>query len=383
MVQSIAIADLLSRADAGEELLILDVRNAQEFAAWRLEGRRPVETVHVPYFDFIEDPEGSIARIPQHRDVVVLCAKGGSSEMVAELLLDAGRRARNASGGMIAYGDYLQPVKVPLDPGAGFEIWQMNRRGKGCLSYVVRAGGEAVVVDPSRCADAYVDFVAHLGARVVRVLDTHVHADHLSGGPELAERASAPYFVNAGEGTAMRRTVDALADGDFIRLGGAGLEVQVLAAPGHTPGSTLFRVGRRHLLSGDTLFVSGVGRPDLGGHVVAWGRALFRTLRERIAPMPDDTVVLPAHFSSASEIGADGIVSGRLGELRRGVPEMRIMDERKFIDVMEAAVKTPPPAYEHLIRANLGLENPSEEQIAEWELGKNQCAASANIAASR
>jgi glyoxylase-like metal-dependent hydrolase (beta-lactamase superfamily II)/rhodanese-related sulfurtransferase len=385
---SIEVGELLSRVDAGLPVLLLDVRNDEEFETWRFEGRRPLATVHIPYFDFIEDAAGAIGRLPREREIVVLCAQGGSSAMVVDMLREAGVAARNVAGGMVAYGEYLQPVKVPVDSGeaASWELWQVNRRGKGCLSYVVRSGGDAIVVDPSRDVGWYESFVRQrLGAEIIRVLDTHVHADHLSGGPALAARARVPYFVSAGEGSELRHPVEPLTDGQALSLGGrAGvtLQVGIMATPGHTPGSTSYLVGQRHLLTGDTLFVKSVGRPDLGGHVVEWGRALFHTLRERLATLPEDTVILPAHFAGADEIGPDGIVAGRLGLLRRAVPELRITTEEAFVAAMRAALTPPPAAYAEIVRANLGLSAVDPDKATEWELGKNQCAASARPAVS-
>lgn len=377
---SVEVGELLSRLDRGEKVVLLDVRNQDEYESWKLEPRRPVETVHVPYFDFIEDGDAAIARVPRGRELVVLCAKGGSSEMVVKLLKDAGVRAANIAGGMIAYGIYLEPVRLPLEGGEAdrFELWQVNRRGKGCLSYVIVSGGEAVVVDPSRRASWYEAFARERGARVVQVLDTHVHADHVSGGPELARRAQAPYHVSAGAGFELRQPVTPLGDGQQIRLGGdagVSIEVRVIRTPGHTPGSTSFLVGGRYLLTGDTLFVASVGRPDLGGHVVEWGRELYLSLKERLADLPAETRVLPAHFGSQAEIGAEGVVWGRLGELRASVPELQLADADAFVDAVRRGVKEPPPAYAEIIKLNLGARA-SEEQVAEWELGKNQCAAS-------
>jgi glyoxylase-like metal-dependent hydrolase (beta-lactamase superfamily II)/rhodanese-related sulfurtransferase len=352
MAEGIGIGEVLLRADRGEKLLLLDVRNDEEFEAWRLEAKRPIETIHVPYFDFIEDAEGSIAKVPKGKDLVVLCAKGGSSEMVADLLAESGIRARSVTGGMIAYGAHLEIARVCTQP---IEIHQLNRRGKGCLSYLIRAGKDAVVVDPTRNVDVYLDLARRLGCSIRCVLDTHVHADHLSGRPELANRAAAKDALDPGE----------------------SIPIRAIASPGHTPDSLLYLVGERYLLTGDTLFVSGVGRPDLGGEVEAWGRELFRTLRERIACLADDVVVLPAHCGGPAEIGADGVVSARLGSLRRDLQEMKIREERSFVEAMRAAVREPPAAYARIVRANRGLETPSEEEKLEWELGKNRCAAEA------
>src|SRR5262245_5957125 len=381
---SVTVAELLARADAGEPLLVLDVRNDEEWQAWRLEGRRPIETVHIPYFDFIEDPAACQRRLPRQRDIVAVCAQGGSSVMVVDTLREAGIAAQSLVGGMVAYGEYLQPVRVPVDEaGATWELWQVNRRGKGCLSYVVRASREAIVVDPSRDVAWYEAFVGGLGARIVRVLDTPVHADHVSGGSALAARVKAPYSVKAGEGVECKHAIEPLADGQNITLGGdAGvtLDVRIMAAPGHTPGSSVYLIGRRHLLTGDTLFVRSVGRPDLGGHVVEWGRALFHTLRDRFSTLPDDTVVLPAHYAGPDEIGSGGVVSAPLAVLRRTVPELQIRDEEAFVGAMQQAVKPAPATYGEVIRVNLGLAPVDAEKATEWELGKNQCAAGATHA---
>ncbi len=129
------IAELLAKLDSGKSVTVLDVRNGDEFANWKIEARRPFPVVHIPYFDFIEDEESAIRRFPaSDNELVVVCAKGGSSEMVAELLRGANVAAENLAGGMIEYGEFLQPAEVPLhqvDQGR-FEIWQFNRRGKGC-----------------------------------------------------------------------------------------------------------------------------------------------------------------------------------------------------------------------------------------------------------
>ncbi len=378
---SVEVRELLPRLDRGDSILLLDVRNQDEYESWKLEARRPVDTVHLPYFDFIEDTEAALARVPRDRELVVLCAKGGSSEMVVELLGEAGVRARNVTGGMIAYGVYLQPVKLPLSAAeaARFTIWQVNRRGKGCLSYVIVSGGEAVVVDPSRHVEWYEGFVRAEGSRIVRVLDTHIHADHVSGGPALALRLGVPYFVCAGKGFELRHPVTPLADGQQIRVGGdqgVSIEVRVIHTPGHTPGSTSFLVDGRSLLTGDTLFVAGVGRPDLGGHVLEWGRELFVSLKQRLADLPAETRVLPAHYAGLAEISAEGVVWGRLGDLRASVPELQLATAEAFAEAVRGAVKDPPAAYAEIIQVNLGAKA-SEEQVSEWELGKNQCAASA------
>jgi len=370
----------------GETPPILDVRNEDEFAAWKIEGTRPLAHLNMPYFGFIDEPEHSTERVAQAGDAWIgVCAKGDSSAFVTEILREQGLKAVNLIGGMEAWGNLHVPVRV--DDGRvgagtrGFELWQINRYGKGCLSYVILAGGQAIVVDASRHLEIYEAFLRERGATLVQVLDTHVHADHLSGGAELARRAGAPFFVAAGEGVEPRREVRPLADGTELTLGGtdggAAVTVRVIATPGHTPGSACYLVDGRWLLSGDTIFVSGIGRPDLGGQVEAWGGALFHTLhRGPLSTLPDEVVVLPAHFASPAELDRGGVVERRLGDIRAASPELGLPTEAAFIEAMRRAVKSPPDVYQKIIAANLSLADVPGEQASEWELGKNQCAAS-------
>jgi len=360
----------------GESPAILDVRNAEESAAWKIEGRRPLAYLNVPYFGFIDEPERSAEQVAAVGDTwITVCAKGDSSAFVAEILRERGMRAVNLLGGMEAWGNLHVPVRVG---GAhNFELWQIDRYGKGCLSYVVIAAGQAIVVDASRHLEVYESFLQQRGAKLVHALDTHVHADHLSGGAALARRAGAPFFVAVGEGVAPRADVRPLADGAEMRLGGSdGVVVSVIATPGHTPGSTCYLVDGRWLLSGDTLFVNGIGRPDLGGQVEAWGRALFRTLHTGpLSRLSDEVVVLPAHFAAPAELDADGVVRRRLGDIRAASPELRLGTESAFVEAMRAAVKPPPEVYQQIIAANNSPAAVPDAQASEWELGKNQCAA--------
>jgi len=379
-VPTVDVGELLGKLDRGDHVVILDVRNDEEFKDWKLEALRPVETVHLPYFEFIEDADASIAKTPKGHDLVVLCAQGGSSEMIVGMLQDAGIASRNVKGGMVAYGEYLEPLKVPLaaEDAARFDVWQINRRGKGCLSYFVVSGGEAVLVDAMRMTEWYEDFARQIGVRIVHVLDTHIHADHISGGPALASRLGVPYSVNAGPDFELRQKVAPLTDGQILQVGGAhgvSIEVRIIRTPGHTPGSTSYLIGGTYLLTGDTVFVTSVGRPDLGGHVVEWGQMLFDTLRHKMASLPDEVVVLPAHYAGAQEMREDGLVLGRLGSLRETVPELQIASEAEFVEAVKAAIKDPPPAYAEIIKVNLGLQTAPAEKLSEWELGKNQCAA--------
>lgn len=374
---ALEINELVSLIDSGASLLLLDVRNEDEHRSWPLEGRRPVTTINLPYFEFIEAPDTSIAKLPDHPGpIAVLCAKGGSSELVAEMLRDAGKAAQNVAGGMVAYGEYLFPVQVPLEKTdrSRFEIWQINRRGKGCLSYVVRAGGEAMVIDPSRYIDFYRAFVSSLGARIAGVLDTHIHADHVSGGAALSWRSGAPYHAPAPEAVARHLGARQVQDKTVLPLGTSQIAIEVLATPGHTPESVCYMIAERYLFTGDTLFSDGVGRPDLGGHLQEWGRELHRSLNQRLLGYSDQTLVLPAHYSGPSAINPDGTVMARLGPLRQRIPELQMSSEGAFVEALRSQMRPAPSHYQDIVKVNLGSHNATDEQLGEWELGRNQCA---------
>lgn len=373
-ITEITAAELKAKLDAGRLIAILDVRNAEEFAAGTIEGRAPVPTANTPYFDFIEDPEAAIARLPfgTEAEVVVACAKGGSSAFVAEVLADHGFRAASLEGGMIAWGDAYAVHEVVVRP--GLTILQFDRFGKGCLSYLIGSEDEAIVVDPGRHHAQYVEEAERRGWRITHVVDTHLHADHISGAVPLAAWTGAEYHLHNADAAGGKLPVWPI-KGRF-RLGQVVVDVVQEHTPGHTPGSTSLIVDGQYLISGDTLFVNSVGRPDLGGHVDEWAHDLYWTLVNKIRTLPDATLVLPAHYASQAEVREDGVVAGTLGRLRETNPALNVADEGAFITFIKEHMSPQPELYGTIRKINLMLEDADEARRSELELGKNQCAAS-------
>jgi glyoxylase-like metal-dependent hydrolase (beta-lactamase superfamily II) len=129
-----------------------------------------------------------------------------------------------------------------------------------------------------------------------------------------------------------------------------------------------------YLLTGDTLFVSGVGRPDLGGQALEWGRDLYKTIHDRFRVVGDDVLVLPAHSSGPLEQRPDGTIAARMGDLRRDNPSMQL-DEESLLRKAELAAAHAPGQYARIRRVNLG-ESATADELIELELGKNECAMS-------
>jgi glyoxylase-like metal-dependent hydrolase (beta-lactamase superfamily II)/rhodanese-related sulfurtransferase len=367
--------DLYRRLQGPEPPLLLDVRNAEEFRRWPVDHPDAAATLNLPYFAFVESEEAAVAKAKEwlgtrRRDLVVVCAKGGSSEYVSEILRGHGLPAINLEDGMVGWGNETDFLPVPApDP---LRVWQAIRFGKGCLSYVVASGSRAIVVDPHRNVSRYLDFLGSQRLELGAVSDTHLHADHLSGAALLSREGGCPYLANPLDFRGATFGFEATRDGG--RAPG-GFDVAFLHSPGHTPGSTALSIQGCLLLTGDTLFVDSVGRPDLGGEAIAWGRDLFGTLHERWRPLPDDLLVLPAHSAGRAEIGPNGIVGARLGDIRQRNAAFR-QDEAAFLGNITAGAGTAPSHYARIRRVNLGLEPASEEDLLALDLGKNECALS-------
>ncbi len=374
-------AELYARILRDEPLFILDVRNEEEFQRSPIEGRANLTTVNIPYFAFIEDEEGAAAQVPQDREIFVVCAKEGSSQYVASLLAERGYQARYLEGGYISWGNFydIRDV-VAADWG---RIVQIARPARGDLSFAVISGGKAALIDPMRHIAVYRELVEKAGATITHLFDTHVHADHISGGPALAEATGAPYYVHAYDAIHPIDMLPAVIDythiqeGDRFQIG----EVTITARwfPGHTLGQVNYRLdapdGRSALFTGDGIFLRSFGRPDLGGKGEAWTPILYRSLTERLPQMADDTtLILPAHFSSLDEGSADGVFAAPYAEVRATNDALRPRDEAEFTSYVLSHLPVFPAEYVEIKRVNIGLVTPCEGKAGELELGKNICA---------
>ena len=367
---------LYEEIDAGSVPMIVDVRNQDEFAAWSIEGTKPVPTKNVPIWLAVEDVENLAKEIPAN--AVVVCAHGNGSAMLLDMLAEAGVETRNLEGGTAAWAELLVPKELPGLPD-GMIGYQIQRPSKACLSYLIGVPGQgAVVVDPARFIAPYVDLAAQHGMTIRHVIDTHVHADHISGGPEMAEKLGAKYHLPLEDaGGSVPFPNDPLTDGEVIDLGDAQIHTFAIKMPGHTPGTTCVHIPGHLLLTGDTVFVRGVGRPDLTGQADELARELFYTVNEKLRPLDGATMVLPAHWSLADEMGADGLVKTTLHD----VFQSTLLNEEDlvaFVQEIVTSLPSAPDTYDTIREVNAG-KKVSAEEIEFLEIGKNQCAASTTV----
>src|SRR5699024_2920160 len=314
MTKSITAAELAKRVVNREKVLILDVRNTDEFDEWKIEGNN-VEIINEPYFNLLDDVEKITDKVNKDQEIIVVCAKGGSSQMVRDLLEEEGfTHAYDLEGGMKAWSEHLEPVKI-ADLHDGGSLYQFVRLGKGCLSYMAISGNEAAVIDANRMTDIYKRFAEEKDVTITHTIDTHLHADHISGGRQIAEHTGGTYHLPPKDAREVTFNYEALEEGHDITVGSSTIKVQPLYSPGHTIGSTSLIIDDQYLLTGDILFVKSIGRPDLAGKADDWVGDLRETLYSRYKVLSDDLIVLPAHYSFVEEMAEDGSVKARIGDL--------------------------------------------------------------------
>ncbi len=407
--EAVTAETLARQLRAGASISVLDVRDRDEFDAWHVDGDG-VTAVQIPHVEFVAaqatgDPLGLLPdRLSE--PVVVVCGRGAASDQVAGMLREGGLRAVNLADGMDGFAETLLAVDLSvgqMDEGDSrahpladtvvdstrVTIRQYQRPASGCLSYLVAVDDEAVVIDPLRAfVDRYADDAAALSATLRYAVDTHVHADHVSGVHALTAETTATAVLPSG---ALDRGFDAtqfdydgsddpalrfLDDGERLSVGDA--ELRAIHTPGHTHEHVAL-VGLGHLFAGDALFLQSVGRPDLesGGGEAAreLASAAYDSLHERLLDLPDQTVLLPGHVASLAA-ARDGLYAASLAAVRE--LEVVGLDREAFLAHVSENLPPRPANFQRIVAANLGRRRLDEDAAFRAELGPNNCAVSAD-----
>jgi glyoxylase-like metal-dependent hydrolase (beta-lactamase superfamily II) len=363
---SIDVESLREMLERGEPVTVLDVRPEDQSTEWWIPGSVHFDAygaLKVKDLDAMKEVE-----LPEGQPVVTVCAAGNTSVLAAEQLRDRGFEAYTLEGGMKAWSMAWNTAEVSV---AGTEalVIQVRRTGKGCLSYLIGSGGEAAAIDASLGPEVYIELAKQRGWKITRVLDTHVHADHLSRSRGLAELVGATHYMP--EGAPVFYPFSVLSDGGALEVGAARLKA--IRTPGHTPESTSYLLDGRALFTGDTLFIESVGRPDLGAapeEAREKAHSLHASLR-RLLKMDPETLVLPGHTSAPVPFDEEPVV-GTLWEVREKVSRLR-EDERTFVERIAESAPPPPENHERIVELNRVGELP-EGNPTELEAGANRCA---------
>lgn len=226
----------------------------------------------------------------------------------------------------------------------------------GCAGLGKAAAVDVVAGDE----DWFIEEARKENVEIRYVIDTHVHADHYSGGRKLAKRVGAPYCLHESDLPLVKYEFQPLHDGQLLDVG--NVKIKVLHTPGHTQDSVCLLVtdARRgeapwFVITGDTLFVGAVGRPDLAGREVEMAGALYDSLHGKLLTLPDELELFPAHQAgSVCGAGLSGKPSSTLGFEKRWNAALS-MDKAAFIDPLTKEISPRPVDMDAKVRANLGL----------------------------
>jgi hydroxyacylglutathione hydrolase len=238
---------------------------------------------------------------------------------------------------------------------------QITHDDLGCASYLVgdEKAGVAAVVDPRFDVEVYLDLARYMGVSIEHVFETHSHADHVSGHGRLAAATGATIHIHREAAPAYDH--EAFDDGDEFLLG--SVTIRALHTPGHRPDHTAFALidGRRGdqpwaVLTGDTLFVGDVARPDLAIEKSAGAREIFRSLQGKLLSLPDDVEVWPGHLggSMCGGPGMDMKISSTIGFEKAYNPMLSITDEDAFVEAALAKLGPQPPNFAAIVELNKG-----------------------------
>ncbi|HEX7207509.1 MAG TPA: rhodanese-like domain-containing protein [Nitrososphaeraceae archaeon] len=367
-----------------ENLFLLDVREPDEFNQWNID-----DSQNIP-LGKLANPE-SLAMIPKVKKIVTICPHGNRSTIGKYILERYGYNVSSLEGGLKAWSFSFEiaSTEYKIDNSSKIRLFQFRRIGKGCISYLLDSEGQSVIIDPVYPINEYLDKASEVGTKIIKIIDTHQHADHVSAAKSLAKETGAQYLQSGYESYSKEAiSTNQIKDGDIISVG--KIKLKAIHTPGHTLGSISFSIeGNVNsvdaydkftglLFTGDTLFVNGVGRPDLRDKSIEFSENLYDTLQQKIMILPSYTVILPSHFDK--DVKTNELLSSTLGGLKeKGIFLNQQLTREQFIQNLSAKVMATPPNYLKILSINKGEKlHPSSSEIFELEIGPNRCSISSS-----
>ncbi|MEP7231615.1 MAG: MBL fold metallo-hydrolase [Ginsengibacter sp.] len=362
--QSVSTNQLRTWLEDKENVVVLDVRPKEQREEWKIPG-----SIYVEAYERLNANDRSVLdeiTIPENTTVVTVCAAGRTSNIAANVLRKKGIDAYSLEGGMKAWSMAWNKAETTQND---INLIQVRRTGKGCLSYILASKSLALVIDPSLDIEDYESVLKEKNLQLKYVLETHIHADHLSRAKSLAEKSNAKLFLP--EKSKVHFSFTPLKDGDLLTVG--DINLKVLSTPGHTLDSSCFLINEQAIITGDTLFINGVGRPDLKADADTTkekARLLFHSL-QKITALKDDIIVLPAHTSQPVEFD-NKMITASLAEIKNSVTIIQL-DEESFINDLIQRIPPTPPNYLIITEKNLQGDF-SDANPTDLEAGANRCA---------
>ena len=349
-----------------DPVFVLDVRPKEQREEWQIPGSHYLDA-----YKRLNEGDKSVLdeiEIPDNAIVVTVCAAGRTSQLAADVLKEKGFDAFSLEGGMKAWSKAWNVAKSQFPD---FEVLQARRTGKGCLSYIISSNNEAIIIDASLPATIYEELVHQHELSVKYVIETHVHADHLSRSKQVADLLKAPLFLPVPN--KVQFSHNPITEDTSFTIG--AITLKSLSTPGHTLESYCFYIENIILITGDTLFTNGVGRPDLKAdpeESLVKARLLYQSLK-KLLTLPDSTLILPAHTNKPVDF--DGtMISTTVREARPSISLLH-SSENDFVNQLLQKIPPTPANYLSIVEKNL-TGYFSDTDSNELEVGANRCAIS-------
>ena len=384
----IEAGELKQKIDRGDDIYILDVRTPQEYAAWKISYNKYRDPPLIPIDQLFSSTEMALKHVPKDKEIITVCAHGNRSMMAARLLSEFGFNVKSVKGGMAQWNNIYDIAMMPDNGNLPATIWQVRRISKGCIGYIVssKIDRNAVVIDPT-CAieQSFMKIANDNHVNITKVIDTHMHADHVSGVSRLARITGAEIYVSSSEGYKIQDdiglTVHQIKDNDKISISD-GIHLQAIHVPGHTKGSMSLELTLEggnytghYLFTGDTLFVDGIGRPDLRDKAEEYANDLYDSYHQRIFKnFPNDTTILPTHFNSGSIVlKHEKPIYDTLEAIKKRV---KLLSETKegFIKALVGTTSPRPSNYKTITEINKNMIPCDQIELGDLEAGPNSCA---------
>jgi glyoxylase-like metal-dependent hydrolase (beta-lactamase superfamily II)/rhodanese-related sulfurtransferase len=365
-VKVIDAATLNQWLESGKDVCVVDIRTPEERKEWYIPG-----SYHFDAYDKLkqQDPNAlDKLRVDKKVPVITVCGGGKTSLLAAQILQEKGYEVYSLKDGMKGWS--LAWNKAILNK-KDYKIFQLRRTGKGCLSYIITAEGGAIIIDASLPIEVYENLIKQNNLRLISVMETHIHADHLSRSKQIADKFHVPLMLPVPN--KIQFNFQELHGDDIIHLG--KLSLKVIATPGHTMESVCFLLNNEVLFSGDTIFTGAVGRPDLKANAQeAKHRAglLYDSL-QKLIHLGEEVIVLPAHSSHPVDFNNIPI-QATLSEIKRSVAVLHLNKEA-FVNAIIGKLPPPPPNYLTIVEKNLAGDF-SDINPIDLEAGANHCAIS-------
>jgi glyoxylase-like metal-dependent hydrolase (beta-lactamase superfamily II)/rhodanese-related sulfurtransferase len=366
-MQTITAKELANSQD--EPILILDIRGSNDFEEWNIKDSKNIDIYNDIWEGNMDLVKQKLSELPKNKKIVTVCNAGVTSQKASMLLESLGYDTLVLDKGMSGWNALHLSVDVLNEK--DLLIKQVIRIGKGCLSYLIGSNltKECFIVDPSQFIEEYTELVKGMSFKIKGVIETHVHADHLSGAKLLSEAAKTEYYVSGKDFNLNMPFID-LGKNNDILIGNN--TIKIISAPGHTDGSICLLINNIALLTGDTLFLEGVGRPDLGRNreeIEKGAKILYSTLK-KIKCMDKNLIILPAHFTYYKNMP----IFEKLGNLLNKNNSLKLNSEYEFVSCILNNLPVTPPNYHQIKSFNINCAQVPRQIGERLEFGPNRCA---------